>query len=147
MNQILEKSLIDEYNQNGAVLVKGKFDHYWINKLKEGFKKAKSNPSPRFVNHTKDKSSPSYYEDFWTWNLIPEFDFINFIISKKSFLTVGSPPVNLILQTPSSDKAFDNLPISSALRKVRLSLLSIWYPFGKQYPHLKLQTSVIDNLM
>ena len=77
MNQILEKSLIDEYNQNGAVLIKGKFDHYWIDKLKEGFKKAKSNPSPRFVNHTKDKNSPSYYEDFWTWNLIPEFnDFV-----------------------------------------------------------------------
>ncbi len=77
MSQILEKSLIDEYNQNGAVLIKGKFDHYWINKLKEGFEKAKSNPSPRFVNHTKDKSSPSYYEDFWTWNLIPEFnDFV-----------------------------------------------------------------------
>ena len=77
MSQILEKSLIDEYNQNGAVLVKGKFDHYWINKLKEGFKKAKSNPSPRFVNHTKDKNAPSYYEDFWTWNLIPEFnDFV-----------------------------------------------------------------------
>ena len=73
MSQILEKSLIDEYNQNGAVLIKGKFDHYWINKLKQGFEKAKSNPSPRFVNHTKDKSSPSYYEDFWTWNLIPEF--------------------------------------------------------------------------
>ena len=77
MSQILEKSLIDEYNQNGAVLIKGKFDHYWIDKLKEGFKKAKSNPSPRFVNHTKDKNSPSYYEDFWTWNLIPEFnDFV-----------------------------------------------------------------------
>ena len=41
----------------------------------------------------------------------------------------------------------DNRTFLSALRKVRLSLLSTWYPFGKQYPHLKLQTSVIDNLM
>jgi len=47
------------------------------------------------------------------------------MISKKSFLTVGSPPVNLILDTPNSDKAFASLPISSLVIKVLLSLLSI----------------------
>jgi len=99
MNQILEKSLIDEYNQNGAVLIKGKFDHYWINKLKEGFKKAKSNPSPRFVNHTKDKSSPSYYEDFWTWNLIPEFnDFVfNSPTPKIASELLNAKEINLVM--------------------------------------------------
>ena len=99
MSQILEKSLIDEYNQNGAVLIKGKFDHYWINKLKEGFKKAKSNPSPRFVNHTKDKSSPSYYEDFWTWNLIPEFnDFVfNSPTPKIASELLDAKEINLVM--------------------------------------------------
>ncbi|WP_440931199.1 phytanoyl-CoA dioxygenase family protein [Candidatus Pelagibacter sp.] len=99
MSQILEKSLIDEYNQNGAVLIKGKFDHYWINKLKEGFKKAKSNPSPRFVNHTKDKSSPSYYEDFWTWDLIPEFkDFVfNSPTSKIASELLEAKEINLVM--------------------------------------------------
>ena len=37
-------------------------------------RKGKKNPSPRFENHTKDKDSPGYYEDFWTWNLIPDFE-------------------------------------------------------------------------
>ena len=99
MSQILEKSLIDEYNQNGAVLIKGKFDHYWIDKLKEGFKKAKSNPSPRFVNHTKDKSSPSYYEDFWTWNLIPEFnDFVfNSPTPKIASELLNAKKINLVM--------------------------------------------------
>ena len=99
MSQILEKSLIDEYNQNGAVLIKGKFDHYWIDKLKEGFKKAKSNPSPRFVNHTKDKSSPSYYEDFWTWNLIPEFnDFVfNSPTPKIASELLDAKEINLVM--------------------------------------------------
>jgi len=99
MNQILEKSLIDEYNQNGAVLIKGKFDHSWINKLKQGFEKAKSNPSPRFVNHTKDKSSPSYYEDFWTWNLIPEFkDFVfNSPTPKIASELLEAKEINLVM--------------------------------------------------
>jgi len=99
MSQILEKSLIDEYNQNGAVLIKGKFDHYWINKLKKGFEKAKSNPSPRFVNHTKDKSSPSYYEDFWTWNLIPEFkDFVfNSPTPKIASELLEAKEINLVM--------------------------------------------------
>ena len=99
MSQILEKSLIDEYNQNGAVLIKGKFDHYWIKKLKEGFEKAKSNPSPRFVNHTKDKNSPSYYEDFWTWNLIPEFkDFVfNSPTPKIASELLEAKEINLVM--------------------------------------------------
>ena len=46
---------------------------------------------------------------------------INFIISKKSFLTVGSPPVNLILETPNSDKAFVSLDISSPDMKLLVS--------------------------
>ena len=41
MSQILEKSLIEEYKSNGAVLIKRKFDESWINKLKEGIRKKK----------------------------------------------------------------------------------------------------------
>ena len=44
---------------------------------------------------------------------IPDSNFKNLIISKKSFLTVGSPPVILILQTPSSEKHFARRLISS----------------------------------
>ena len=77
MTQILNKNQIKQYNENGAVFIKGKFDNYWIKKLEEGFKIAKKNPSPRFVNHTKDKNAPSYFEDFWTWNINKEFnDFV-----------------------------------------------------------------------
>ena len=78
---------------------------------------------------------------------IPEFSFIILIISKKSFLTVGSPPVSLIFDTPNSDSALANLPISSILEKFYYHFLSILYPSGKQYPHLKLQTSEIESRM
>jgi len=68
---------IKEFNKNGAIHLKGKFDIKWIEKLKAGINKAKINPSPRFTNHTKDEKLPSYLEDFWTWNLHEEFtDFV-----------------------------------------------------------------------
>ena len=77
MNRLLSLNEINSFKIDGAVLIKGKFDNAWIEKLKEGIKKGKKNPSPRFVNHTKDEKLPGYYEDFWTWNLHDEFkDFV-----------------------------------------------------------------------
>ena len=54
---------------------------------------------PRFVNHTKDKNSPSYYEDFWTWNLIPEFkDFVfNSPTPKIASELLDAKRVNLVM--------------------------------------------------
>ena len=77
MNKILAPNEIAQFKTDGAVFLKGKFDKKWIEKLKEGIKKGKNNPSPRYVNHTKNKSLPGYHEDFWTWNLHDEFkDFV-----------------------------------------------------------------------
>ena len=77
MSNLLRDNEIKEFKENGAVLIKGKFNISWIEKLKKGIIKAKNNPSPRFVNHTKDKKLPGYYEDFWTWELHEEFkDFV-----------------------------------------------------------------------
>ena len=58
------KAEVDLFKKDGAVLIKGKFDNAWIEKLKVGINKAKINPSPRFTNHTKDEKKPSYIEDF-----------------------------------------------------------------------------------
>ena len=97
MNKILTENEIKKFKEDGAILIKGKFDKNWMNKLKEGFKKAKNNPSPRFVSHTKDKNSPSYYEDFWTWNLIPEFkDFVGVVSGSIGF--EGAAAVKLAVE-------------------------------------------------
>ena len=58
------KAEVDLFKKDGAVLIKGKFDNAWIEKLKVGINKAKINPSPRFTNHTKDEKLLSYLEDF-----------------------------------------------------------------------------------
>jgi hypothetical protein len=79
MSTILNNEHITKFNQDGAILIKGKFDNHWIKILKQGFEKAKSNPSPRFTNHTKSPNSPKYLEDFWTWNLHKELKILYLI--------------------------------------------------------------------
>ena len=78
MGKILSADLINQFKEDGAVLIKGRFDTKWINRLRTGILKDIANPSPRFVRHTKDDDTPGYFEDFWIWHLHEEFkDFIN----------------------------------------------------------------------
>ena len=99
MSQILNVNEIREFNKNGAILLKDKFEKKWIEKLKLGINKAKANPSPRFTNHTKDKNLPSYLEDFWTWNLHKEFtDFVfNSPTAKIASELLGAKKINLVM--------------------------------------------------
>ena len=99
MSKIITKAEIDLFKKDGAVLIKGKFDNAWIEKLKKGIKKGKESPSPRFVNHTKDQKLPGYYEDFWTWNLHEEFkDFIfNSPTPKIAAELLEAQKINLVM--------------------------------------------------
>ena len=99
MNEILTKRELNQFKKDGAIFIKGKFDINWIEKLKKGIKKAKDNPSPRFVNHTKDKKLPGYYEDFWTWDFHEEFkDFVfNSPTPKIAAELLGAKKVNLVM--------------------------------------------------
>ena len=99
MSQILNVNEIEEFNINGAIHLKGKFDIKWIEKLKAGINKAKINPSPRFTNHTKDEKLPSYLEDFWTWNLHEEFtDFVyNSPTAKIASELLEAKRINLVM--------------------------------------------------
>ena len=99
MSNILEDREIEQFNEDGAILLKNKFDKNWIDKLRAGIEKAKANPSPRFTNHTKDKNSPSYLEDFWTWNLHDEFkDFVfNSPTAKIASELLDAKTINLVM--------------------------------------------------
>ena len=39
MSKIITKAEVDLFKKDGAVLIKGKFDKAWIEKLKKGIKK------------------------------------------------------------------------------------------------------------
>ena len=63
MSKIITNTEVEQFKKDGAVLIKGKFDNAWLEKLKKVIKKAKERLSPRFVNHNKDN-----YE-FLQWDL------------------------------------------------------------------------------
>ena len=64
MKNILSLEEINKFKEDGAVILRNKFDEIWIAKLRLGIQKAKNTPSPRLVSHTKEKDQPAYYEDF-----------------------------------------------------------------------------------
>ena len=77
MKKILTNEEIKKYKDDGAIFLKKKFDVNWIKKLEAGIKRDIKNPSPRFKSHTTEKDVPAYLEDYWTWDLVPEFkDFV-----------------------------------------------------------------------
>ena len=76
MNSLTSQQ-IENFKKDGAIVLRNKFDVSWIEKLKKGIERDIKNPSPRFKSHTVKKGIPAYLEDYWTWDLVPEFkDFV-----------------------------------------------------------------------
>ena len=99
MNEILTKSEINQFKKDGAIYLKGKFDISWIKKLTKGIDRDIKNPSPRFKSHTVEKNVPAYLEDYWTWDLVPEFkDFVyNSPYAKIASELMSAKKINLVM--------------------------------------------------
>jgi hypothetical protein len=99
MGKILTNDEISQFKKNGAIFLKGKFDISWIEKLQNGIKKDIKNPSPRFKSHTLQKGVPAYLEDYWTWQLIPEFkDFVfNSPYAQMASELMSAKKINLVM--------------------------------------------------
>ena len=99
MNEFLTRSEIYQFNKDGAIFIKGKFDVRWIEKLKKGIERDIKNPSPRFKSHTLEKGVPAYLEDYWTWDLVPEFkDFVyNSPYAKIAAELMSAKKINLVM--------------------------------------------------
>ncbi len=99
MGKILTNDEISQFKKDGAIFLKGKFDISWIEKLQNGIKKDIKNPSPRFKSHTLQKGVPAYLEDYWTWQLIPEFkDFVfNSPYAQMASELMSAKKINLVM--------------------------------------------------
>ena len=53
--KLLTDNEIENYKNDGAIVLRKKFDISWIEKLKKGIKKDIKSPSPRFKSHTVKK--------------------------------------------------------------------------------------------
>ena len=99
MSKLISKSNIDKFNKDGAIFLKSKFDLKWIEKLKKGIEKDIKNPSPRFKSHTSKPNVPAYLEDYWTWDLVPEFkDFVfNSPYAEIASELMSAEKINLVM--------------------------------------------------
>jgi len=99
MKNFLTQKEINQFQKDGAIFIKGKFDHKWIEKLKIGIEKDIKNPSPRFKSHTNQNDLPAYLEDYWTWDLVPEFtDFVfNSPYSEIASELMSADKINLVM--------------------------------------------------
>ena len=99
MNNILTKDEINSFKKDGAIFLKEKFDISWIKKLEKGIERDIKNPSPRFKSHTVKKGVPAYLEDYWTWDLVPEFkDFVfNSPYAQMASELMSAKKINLVM--------------------------------------------------
>ena len=99
MQKILSSEEVTKFKKDGAIFLKGKFDKTWIKKLQKCIERDIKNPSPRFKSHTIEKGIPAYLEDYWTWDLIPEFkDFVfNSPYAKIASELMSAKKINLVM--------------------------------------------------
>ena len=99
MVKLISKEEIEKYNEDGVIFLKNKFDIKWIEKLKKGIEYDIKNPSPRFKSHTIKSNVPAYLEDYWTWDLVPEFkDFVfNSPYAEIASELMSAKKINLVM--------------------------------------------------
>ncbi len=89
----------DAFARDGAVVLRDRFSADWIEKLRAGIDSDFANPSSNFTRHTKDPDAPGYFEDFWAWNKIPEFE--EFVrdspCAPMAASLMGVPSINLVM--------------------------------------------------
>ncbi len=70
---LLSQPLIDSYQQDGAVLVKGLFaDH--VDTLRAGVARNMAEPGPYAAENLKEGDTGRFFDDYCNWQRIPEFE-------------------------------------------------------------------------
>ena len=94
---MLKKSIIDNYKNNGVVVLRNVINKRWINVLKRGLKINFQNPSKYKCIYEKSYKKELFYDDYCNWNRIVEYK--NFIfnsnISNIAKILMQSNKVNL----------------------------------------------------
>lgn len=87
------------FRRDGAVALRGVFDHGWIDTLRAGIDADMAAPTDNFTRHTKDPDAPGYFEDYWAWAKIPQFeDFVRHSpCAELAAGLLGAPSVNLVM--------------------------------------------------
>lgn len=70
-------AVVDEFECNGAVCLRGLFDRSWLDKLAVGLERNFANPGPDHTVYTKEGEPGGFYDDYCNWQRIDEYrDFV-----------------------------------------------------------------------
>ena len=73
----ISDALVDEFEHQGAVCLRGLFAQNWLEKLADGVDKNFANPGPDHTVYTKPGEPGGFYDDYCNWQHIDEYrDFI-----------------------------------------------------------------------
>lgn len=70
---IIEDSLVDQFDRNGAICLRGLFDQSWLDSLAVGLDQNFADPGPDHTVYTKEGEPGGFYDDYCNWNRIPEY--------------------------------------------------------------------------
>ena len=73
-------TLINDFKQNGAIVLRGVFND-WIPNLKKGIDSLIENPSSRERSYKPDDGTAPFFQDLCNWKRIKEFE--NFITNSE----------------------------------------------------------------
>jgi ectoine hydroxylase-related dioxygenase (phytanoyl-CoA dioxygenase family) len=73
----LSDSLIDDFERDGVVCLRGVFAQSWLHKLADGVEKNFADPGPDHTVYTKAGEPGGFYDDYCNWQRIDEYrDFV-----------------------------------------------------------------------
>ena len=94
---MITKKIINDYNNNGVVVLRNIISKKWITILKRGLKKNFQNPSKYKCVYERNNKKELFYDDYCNWNKIEEYKSFIFQsdIGKKAKELMQSNKVNV----------------------------------------------------
>ncbi|XP_042888311.1 uncharacterized protein LOC122263775 [Penaeus japonicus] len=69
----IKPEVVEQYQRDGAVLIKGVFSPSWVNKVRDGIKKNLEKPSKYAERLVAKEGEGAYFDDYCNWSWIEEF--------------------------------------------------------------------------
>ncbi|XP_070565051.1 probable phytanoyl-CoA dioxygenase [Ptychodera flava] len=84
---MVTEDIIREYEENGAVCLRGVFNNYWVDMARKGIEKTLANPS-QYSENLKGPTGPGrYFNDYCNWKKIEELE--KFVFESPAAEIVG----------------------------------------------------------
>ncbi len=77
VSEAVSEAVIDQFERDGAVCLRGVFDQDWLDKLAVGVEKNFADPGPDHTVYTPEGKPGGFYDDYCNWRRIDEYqDFV-----------------------------------------------------------------------